>query len=1062
VIHDPSVYPESFRLKYSCAFRLLLLLVCTTSSAMAQSPDATISGVVLDPSGKVITDAAIEVLNDATGLRYDNKTNGEGIYSISILPPGQYRIQVSKIGFKTLIKPGIVLNVQSALALNFTLPVGATSESITVEGGSSRINTTDASVSTVIDRKFVENIPLNGRSFQDLISLTPGVVTQTPQSQSLRGTTGDFSVNGQRTESNYYTVDGVAADTGAGYPTGGPQAATGGSIASSTVLGTTQSLISVDALQEFRVQSSTYSAEYGRSPGGQFSLVTRSGTNAPHGTAFDYLRNNFFDANDWFNDHNGLAITPLRQNDFGGTFGGPVWIPRFYDGRNKAFFFVSYEGLRLTQPQAATVQYVPDIYMRQQAPATLQPILNAFPQQTNGSQNIDYGTAASPSLATFIQSYSLPSQINSTSARFDYTLNPKLILFFRVGYTPSDTQTRALSVVTQRSASAQDYTLGTTSKLSTAVDNEFRLGLAKSDSKAALTLDSFGGAEPINLATAMGLASSTDSLADIVLYVPGVGATALDTETPEDASRQWNLTDSITWVRGQHAFKFGLDYRRIVSSLLPPSAEVSAGFYSVQAILQGSATSLAIYKNLHASPVFNDTAVYAQDEWRVTPHLNLSLGLRWEVAPPPTEEHGNNAYTLLGNINDPGTLSLAPRGTPLWNTGWYNFAPRLGAAWQIHNQSGKETVLRVGGGVFFDTANEIATDGFLGLGFNTYKVYSAAPLPATPTQLGLTLSTSPPYTTSTLYAFPAHLQLPYTLEWNTSLEQALGKSQSFTLSYVGSNGRRLLDEQTYGVSSLNPLFNSVNYFPSGITSNYQALQAKFQRSVSHGVQALVSYTWGHSIDFGSNASELALSRGNSDFDVRNNVQAGVSWELPKYRRASILASVINDWGIDGRFAARTGFPVTLEGAYITDPNTGQSYYGNANLIPGRPLYLYGSQYPGGRAINGGPEAADPAIVAPASPDTGDAPRNFLRGFGENQVNMAARRNFHFAGHVTLQFRAEAFNILNHPNFGYIDPTVTDATFGQATEMLNQSLGSVASQYQQGGPRSMQFALKLNF
>ncbi len=234
-----------------CALRLLLLILCVPAFIVAQSTDATISGLVVDPSGRVIPDADIEILNEVTGVHYANKTNGTGIYTVSILPPGQYRVQVSKVGFKTLIKPGIVLNVQSAVALNFTLPLGATSESITVEAGSSLINTTDASVGTVIDRKFVANIPLNGRSFQDLISMTPGVATQSPQSGSALATNGDFSVNGQRTESNYYTVDGVTGNIAAGNGYGQPQNGTGGSLGGSTALGTTQSLISVDALQEF-------------------------------------------------------------------------------------------------------------------------------------------------------------------------------------------------------------------------------------------------------------------------------------------------------------------------------------------------------------------------------------------------------------------------------------------------------------------------------------------------------------------------------------------------------------------------------------------------------------------------------------------------------------------------------------------------------------------------------------------------------------------------------------------------------------------------------------------
>lgn len=223
-------------MKYLSALHLLLLILCATTFALAQSTDATISGVVVDPAGKVIPDAAIEIVNDATGVHYSSATNGAGIYTVTILPPGEYRVQVSKVGFKTLIKPGIILNLQSAVALNFTLPLGATSETVTVDAGATEINTTDGSVSTVIDRKFVENTPLNGRSFQNLILLDPGTVTASPQRSSGMNS-GEFSVNGQRTESNYYTVDGVSAMGGiSSAPTA---SGTSGSLSASTSLGTT-------------------------------------------------------------------------------------------------------------------------------------------------------------------------------------------------------------------------------------------------------------------------------------------------------------------------------------------------------------------------------------------------------------------------------------------------------------------------------------------------------------------------------------------------------------------------------------------------------------------------------------------------------------------------------------------------------------------------------------------------------------------------------------------------------------------------------------------------------
>lgn len=1026
---------------------------------MSQSTDATISGLVLDPSGRAIPNAKLIILNETTGAEYASKTDGAGLYTVPILPPGVYRLEVSKDGFKTIIKPGIVLNVQSALALNFTLPVGAASESVTVEAGTAPINTTDASVSTVIDRTFVASMPLNGRSFQDLISMTPGVVTGTPQSPTLRGMSGDFSVNGQRTESNYYTVDGIGANTGGGYPTGGPQSSTGGVVSSSTVLGTTQSLISVDALQEFRVTSSSYSAEFGRAPGGQFALMTRSGTKSFHGGVFEYLRNDFFDANDWFNDLNHISIPALRQNDFGGTLGGPV---RFGSLSRDTFFFVSYEGLRLTQPQAATTLYVPDSYMRQDAPAALQKILNAFPEQTSGPLDKDYGTPSNPNLATFIKAYSLPSQIDSTSIRLDHTFSPRWSAFARMEFTPSSTETRSLSALTQRTNRSQSYVVGITASPSSSFDNIFRVGLSSTQSLSTIQLDSFGGATPLAMQEAMGLQSNTDSEASFFLLVPGTGSSGLTVGSPANDGRQWNWVDTLTVVRGRHTLKVGVDFLRIVATVRPAASQVSAGFYSAQAIAANSASTLGAYKYSHASPVFNDTAAFVQDEWRLSHTIGLSLGLRWEVAPAPSEEHGQDAYTVLGNISQPATLTLAPRGTPLFHTGWYNFAPRLGVAWQIHGRPGWETVFRTGGGVFFDSANEVGASGFAGLGFVAYKVYFAAPVPVTPLQLNLSLAVVPPYTSSVVYAFPQHLQLPYSLEWNSSLEQGLGRSQSLTMSYVGSNGRRLLDEQVLSVAAINPLFGTVYYFPNGVTSNYQSLQTKFQRSVAPGLQALVSYSWSHSIDFGSTATSLPLIRGNSDFDVRHNLEAGMTWDLPRLSSAHLVSKIVDDWGIDGRLIAHTAFPVTLEGAYITDPATGLSYYGNVNLIPGKPLYVYGSQYPGGRAINGGPKGVDPAITVPVAPNAGNAPRNFIRGFGISQVNLAFHKSFHLTDKANLQLRAEAFNALNHPNFGYVDPYTTDTSFGTATMMLNQSLTSVASQYQQGGPRSLQFALKINF
>lgn len=1034
------------------AFPFLVLLLCL-SFVHAQSTNATISGGVTDTSGSFVANADVEIANDSTGVVYSARTNSEGMYVVPILPPGHYHVQVSKPGFKTIIKADVVLNVQSALALNFTLPVGATSESVTVDAASIAVNTEDASVSTVVDRKFVENIPLNGRSFQDLISLTPGVVTQSPQSKSQTvGVGGDFSVNGQRTQSNYYTVDGVTANIGSGNGGGVGEAASGGVLAGSTALGTTQALVSVDALQEFRVQSSTYSAEYGRSPGGQFSLATRSGTDTLHGSAFDFVRNDFFDANDWFNDHFGKAIPALRQNDFGGTVGGPIWLPGLYNGKDRSFFFASYEGLRLTQPIPAAVQYVPDSFMRQQADAAMQPILNAFPLP-NGH---DYGSASNPSLAEFIAPFSLPSSIDSTSIRLDHAVDPKLQLFFRAGITPSSTAARPYFARTTTSVNAQTYTLGANGQFSNKLSNEFRLGYARSDSTQIGVLDAFGGATPVNLAAAMGAGSYSHVVPAVILSISGIGSPLMSTYDAGNLGRQWNVVDSLTLLKGHQTLKIGVDWRHIKSVIAPPNIEPYVVFTSTQQILSGTPAIPYVFNFQPATPLFNQIAAFVEDEWSLNPRLHLSAGLRWEASPPPTEQHGNDAYTLAGEISDPASLRVAPQGTPLWKTVWSNVAPRLGVAWTARDHPGTETIFRAGGGVFFDSANEVASLGYDALGFRSSRFYTGAQMPFTSAQLVVPISVAPPYTSATVIAFPEHLQMPYTLEWNTAIEQRVGRAQAVTISYVASAGRRLLGLQQETLTALNPNFGLVQYFGAGITSNYQSLQVQFQRSVAKGIQALGSYTWSHSLDFGSNSNALPLERGNSDFDVRNSLQSGVTWDLPPLPDHGLIAVLLNNWAIDARLDTRGAFPVTLGGNFLTDPATGSQYAGGLNLVEGQPIYLRGALYPGGKAIN------PAAFSLPAGQSSGDAPRNFVRGFGATQFNLAIRRDIPLHDTFVLQFRAETFNLLNHPNFGFVDSVYTDALFGQATKMLNSSLGTVASQYQQGGPRSMQFALRLTF
>ena len=1050
---------------------LYVFLTLSTLHLLAQSPDGNINGLVSDPSSAAVVGAEIVAINDVTGVQYTSKTNSEGIYVLSNLPPGPYRLQISKVGFKTIIKPDIVLNVQDALSINFTLPIGAAYEVLTVEGGAELVNAESAAVSTVVDQTYVKNMPLNGRSFQDLILLTPGVVTNTTQSQ---GTGAEFSVNGQRTESNVYTVDGVSANIGIN-ALGAAVPQTTGSVAGSTALGTTQSLVSIDALQEFRVQSSTYSAEYGRNPGGQFSFVSRSGTNQLQGTAFDYLRNNVFDANDWFNGYFGVPKPPLRQNDFGGTLGGPFRLPFVYDGKDKTFFFLSYEGLRLLQPQAAGVSIVPTSSLRELAPSALQPVLNAFPVPNCPPGSAICTNDLGNGLGQFLGSWSDPSHIDSLGIRLDHAVGNALRLFFRFSSTSSSEDAQNQFMPSRRDSTAlttRTYTWGVTSSFSPGLTNEFRMNYSSNENTFFGSLTNFGGATAANLFELQGLggsASAPRSVAVDLLFGSYIASIMQFGNFGEQ--RQWNIVDSLGLSVGRHQLRIGFDFRRLAPEIVTSNPSLEYDYFSSPSVQSNSVDYGDAISSAAAFPVYTNFSAFVQDEWRPRPQLTLSMGLRWEVNPAPSAAKGNLPYTTRGE--DLSTLTLAPQGTSLWNTTWYNLAPRLGLAYVARPIQKWETVVRGGAGIFFDTGQQLGSYGYQGPGFSATNYFGTAnqapasfPLPiaqASPTIVNPPVS---PYPNSTVYSFPAHLQLPYTLQWNASIEQALGRSQALTVSYVGANGRRLLEQREVFAASSNPDFFLVFFTKNGLTSDNNALQVQFQRRLTQGLQALASYSWAHSLDYGSQNASLPLIRGNSDYDIRNNFNTALSYDLSGAFANRFERVVLEDSGLDVRLTARTGFPLTLFGSNFIDPATGNIFHGGLDVVPGMPIYLYGSQCvqmppeglgqqcPGGRAVNPN------AFSLPAGTSNGDAPRNFVRGFGAWQMDMALRHEFGFREKFKLQFRAEAFNLFNHPNFGYINPFFGQAGFGLAQKSLADSLGTLSPLYQTGGPRSMQLALKL--
>jgi hypothetical protein len=378
--------------------------------------------------------------------------------------------------------------------------------------------------------------------------------------------------------------------------------------------------------------------------------------------------------------------------------------------------------------------------------------------------------------------------------------------------------------------------------------------------------------------------------------------------------------------------------------------------------------------------------------------------------------------------------------------------------------------VRGGGGLFFDTGQQVGSAGYQGVGLSGFAYPSGGfPIPSAELTAPIVNPPVPPY--GPVYGFYPRLQLPYTLQWNATVQQGLGKSQALTASYVGSHAGRLLEENELNVQPFNPNFGTILFFQNGLTSDYNALQLQFQSRLSHGLQALSSYTWSHCLDSGSYNTALPYLRGNCDFDVRQNFSAALSYSVPNVSENRTIGTLFHHWGFDDRFTARTGFPVDLtSGLYVVNPATGKTYNGGLDVVSGQPFYIYGSQCaavyatglscPGGRAINPN------AFSEPTAGDLGNAPRNFVRGFGAWQMDLAVRREFPIHERLKLQFRAEGFNIFNHPNFGVINTTYCPpgpgCTFGQATATLASSLGILSPLYQQGGPRSMQLALKLIF
>jgi hypothetical protein len=986
-----------------------------------------ISGLVRDSSGAMIPGAMVTLTKEDTGVRHMSKCNSEGYYAVPAAQPGIYKIRVSRDGFQTAIRMGVKLNVGENARIDFVLRTGMLEDSVVVTAGQDLLDAEDTAVGTVIGRNLIDALPLSGRGLLALLEVTPGVII-TPASAGVEA--GQFSAAGQRADANYLTVDGVSVNDGielTGLP-GSPavQQTLGGAIPAYTALGSMQSLVSLEAIEEFQVQTSSSRADAGRMTGAHLEIITRSGTNQFHGSFFNYFRNEALDGNDWFANQGGQPRGPFRLNDFGGTFGGPIV-------HNRTFFFVSQEDLRLDH-SIAEMQYLPTLDVRTVAPPSDYWLLKALP--------LPNGPEISPGLAAYTVNAPRSSGVDSTSVRIDHTFGSSTQFFTRFSRSPStDNQAHPGSLAQSRlTLSAQRITVGLDTMLSPSMNNSLRLN------HSGVTEESVISTNGVNLAPyAPALTPPAETSYSLGILSLGL---AIANDEARARQRQWNALDTLNIIRGRHVFQFGADYRRLAPSVDATPYSIASFYSDLNAMAEGNITALTVSQRNPVSMRLSDFSLFAEDAWKLTPRFTLSYGLHWELNPAPTAGGGAPLFASV-NSND-SLIQFAAQGSSLWHTGAGNFAPRLGAAFRLR----PGMVLRAGGGIYYDLGFGPA----LGTAITqTSDTFTNVSVNASPAAFNLTFGGAGPNLASAS-TIASGFRTPVSFQWNTTLEQEIAKRAVFSASYVGSVDRRLLRKELL----LFPSLGYLDVFTNQGSASYEALQTQVRSRFLQRLEGVASFTWAHSIDNSSQDGDLfssdaawagSVDRGNSNFDIRRSFSMALTYDLPSFSRFA------RGWSLSGIFIARTGFPVTVYGLNSYFPPGSET---RPDLVPDQPLWIPAANVPEGRILNRAAFAMPDAFVP------GTLGRNSIAGFGMSQLDLGLQRQFAFSDRWKAQLRIETFNTLNHPNFGNPDAFLGDPTFGRPVTMLDQFLGAggpasgLAPALQIGGPRSVQIAVRFRF
>ncbi|HLH19590.1 MAG TPA: TonB-dependent receptor [Bryobacteraceae bacterium] len=992
--------------------RFLALLAVLAMPAAAQRAGG-VYGVVLDTSDGGIGQAAVTIVNEDTGFRRAAETGPGGRYAVGGLEPGEYKITARKEGFRTVVRFGIRLGEAAAARVDFVLPVGSVEETITVRGTAPLIAHEDAATGTRILADEIARVPLNGRGLLTLLELTPGTIVV----PATRGDPGQFTATGQRPNANSFLVDGMSANTG--LAAGGvPAQSPGGTMPALSAFGSMDSLISVDALEEMRVQTSTSVAQFGRLPGASVELTSRAGTNEFHGTAAYRIRNELFSANDWFGNQAGFGKLPLRLQDIAGTLGGPVV-------RSRSFAFLSFQHVALLQP-FVWAQPVPSIDTRNDAALWAQPALNLFPLAVTGP--------VANGLAEVLGRGSRPAGLYAGAARFDQALGSRVSLFGRYSDAPSNNQFGGLSV-DALDLRSQSLTLAVNARLkpNTVLDaraNESLAGVHSNwspghDCSLQTFFDGFFGVPP-----------ACESL--VRFWIGGVGQLVSGREG-DRRQRQFQTVETLGHRLGSHNLVVGSDYRSITAIRRDPT-----GTYG---LIADDLAALADKRNLwfsqtpgqNASAHVDELSLWIQDTWQAARRVTVAAGLRWEYSPPLVAPPNPAGTTPLYYFLDPASQNIVSGSRqPLWRESYRDFAPRLGVAWQLTGDG--KTVLRTGGGLYYDSSLSIATD-----------VLNGGPLSISQ----LSSAIHAPFPSIMSYAFLPNLRLPEVAQWNATIERALGARDVVSLGYVGSEGWDLIRREAGGAGN-NPT-TLVALTTNHGHSAYHALELQYRRRMAPGLQATAAYTWSHAIDNDSSDSFLVWAapgpgdHAASDFDLRHSLTAAVTYE-PRFGKG---------WALDSIARVRSGFPITVLDADEYQGITLMNAF-RPNLVWGQPLWIADANAPGGRRLN-------PAAFADAAAGhQGTLGRNAIEGFGMWQIDLALRREFVFKEKRRLQLRVEAFNLTNHASFA--DPVRyrNSPVFGQSVSMLNLMLGTgspgsgLSPILQTGAPRSLQGTVRFQF